>query len=72
MDPLTGRPARGVLTVAVLAANGTAGDALDTTFFVLRADGSRAYLTQLPGMEVLFFLPESTRGWRMLRHLGGS
>lgn len=57
MDPRTGRPARGVLTVAVLAASGTAGDALDTTFFVLGPERTRTYLTQLPGIEVFFFLP---------------
>jgi thiamine biosynthesis lipoprotein len=57
MDPRIGRPAHGVLTVAVLAPSGTAGDALDTTFFVLGPDGSRAYLTQLSATEAFFFLP---------------
>ena len=35
MDPRTGRPAQGVLSVAVLTTTGTAGDALDNAFFVL-------------------------------------
>src|SRR5258708_26527715 len=33
MDPRTGRPVQGVLSVAVLASSGTAGDALDAAFF---------------------------------------
>ena len=35
MDPRDGRPVQGVLSVAVLANSGTAGDALDDAFFVL-------------------------------------
>lgn len=66
MDPRTGRPAQGVLSVAVLAPSGTAGDALDDAFFVLGPEGSRAYLSELPGTEVFFFLPDSTRGWTMV------
>ena len=61
MDPRTGRPVQGVLSVAVLASSGTAGDALDNAFFVLGPERSRAYLNQLPGTEVFFFLPASAR-----------
>lgn len=61
MDPRIGRPAQGVLSVAVLANSGTAGDALDNAFFVLGAEGTRTYLKQLPGTEVFFFLPASAR-----------
>jgi thiamine biosynthesis lipoprotein len=59
MDPRTGRPAQGVLTVAVVARRATAGDALDDALFVLGPEGSRAYLTRLPDTEVFFFLPAS-------------
>jgi len=59
MDPRTGRPAQGVLSVAVLASSGTAGDALDDAFFVLGSEGSRGYVSQLRDIEAFFFLPAS-------------
>jgi FAD:protein FMN transferase len=67
MDPRTGRPAQGVLSVAVLASSGTAGDALDNALFVLGPERSRAYLNRLQSTEVLFFLPDRSRGWRVVR-----
>jgi thiamine biosynthesis lipoprotein ApbE len=66
MDPRAGRPAQGMLSVAVLASSGTAGDALDDAFFVLGPEGSRPYLRQLGDTEVFFFLPEASRGWTMI------
>jgi FAD:protein FMN transferase len=66
MDPRTGRPVQGVLTVAVLTGSGTAGDALDNAFFVMGPERSRTYLNMLPGTEVLFFLPDATRGWKVV------
>ena len=56
MDPRTGRPVQGLLSVAVLAPTATAGDALDNAFFVMGPERSRAYLTTLRDTEV-FFLP---------------
>jgi FAD:protein FMN transferase len=67
MDPRTGRPAQGVLSVVVLASNGTAGDALDNAFFVLGPERSRSYLSRLRGTEAMFFLPDSSRGWTVVR-----
>ncbi len=67
MDPRTGRPVQGVLSVAVLAGTGTAGDALDDAFFVLGVDGSRRYLRTQTGVETIFFLPDRNNGWRMVR-----
>ncbi len=82
MDPRTGRPVQGVLSVAVLADSGTAGDALDTAFFVLGPDGSRPYLDRLHDTEAMFFLPAEasakaeapkarrrpdSRGWTVVR-----
>ena len=58
MDPRTGRPVQGMLSVAVLASTGTAGDALDNAFFVMGPERSRAYLKTLPDTEV-FFLPDA-------------
>ncbi len=72
MDPRSGRPVQGVLTVAVLTDTATAGDALDDAFFVLGAEGSRAYLRRLPGTEAMFFLPAAPKEWTLVRHQGGS
>ena len=70
MDPRTGRPVQGVLSVAVLADSGTAGDALDNAFFVLGPEGSRAYLNRLARTDVFFFLPDRGRSWKMVRLVG--
>jgi thiamine biosynthesis lipoprotein len=67
MDPRTGRPVQGVLSVAVLADTGTAGDALDDALFVMGEERSRAYLAALQGTDALFFLPDVTHGWKMIR-----
>ena len=71
MDPRTGRPARGVLSVAVLAGSGMAGDALDDALFVLGPEGSRGYLSRLAGVEAVFFLPARERAWTLVRRRGG-
>ena len=66
MDPRTGMPAQGVLSVVVLAGSGTAGDALDDAFFVLGPDRSQAYLNRLQDTEAFFFLPNrSTHGFEI-------
>jgi len=56
MDPRTGKPVQGVLSVAVLTSSGTAGDALDNALFVLGLEDSRAYLHKLPDTEAFFWL----------------
>jgi FAD:protein FMN transferase len=72
MDPHTGTPVQGVLSVAVLARSGTAGDALDDALFVLGPARSRRYLTRLPDVEVFFLLPGRPGGWTMVHRRGGS
>jgi FAD:protein FMN transferase len=67
MDPRTGAPAQGVLSVVVLARTGTDGDALDDAFFVLGPERSRAYVNRLHDTEALFFVPDSQRGWILVR-----
>jgi thiamine biosynthesis lipoprotein len=67
LDPRTGRPARGVLSIAVLTARATDGDALGDVLFVQGLDGSRAFLGLSPGTEALFFLPKSQGGWTLVR-----
>jgi len=71
MDPRTGRPVEGVLSVAVLAETGAAGDALDNVFYVLGVNKSRRYLSRLKQTEVFFYLSNqntSSKGkWRLVR-----
>jgi FAD:protein FMN transferase len=69
MDPRTGTPVQGVMSVVVLAATGTAGDALDNAFYVLGPGGTRQYLHRLTRTEAFFFLPDRVRPWTMV-HVG--
>ncbi len=71
MDPRTGMPVQGVLSVAVLTGSGTAGDALDDAFFVLGPERSRAYLNRLQTTEVFFFLPDASRDWKVVYQRAG-
>jgi FAD:protein FMN transferase len=71
MDPRTGRPVQGMLTVAVLSADATAGDALDDALFVLGAKGSLNYLQRLTGIDVYFFVPRPNRTWAVVQKHGG-
>jgi thiamine biosynthesis lipoprotein len=70
MDPRTGRPAQGLLSVAVLTDRATDGDALDDVLFVQGPGASRAALARLPPTEALFFIPKGGRRWTLVR-LGG-
>jgi thiamine biosynthesis lipoprotein ApbE len=67
MDPRSGQPVQGILSVVVLTATGTDGDALDDALFVLGPDKSRAYLQRHPDAQALFFLPDRHTGWTMVR-----
>jgi len=67
MDPRAGRPVQGVLSVAVLTGDGTAGDALDDAFFVLGVSRSRVYLKRLPDTEAFVFLPSARSRWTLVR-----
>jgi thiamine biosynthesis lipoprotein len=71
MDPRSGWPAQGVLSVAVLSSTATAGDALDNAFFVLGPEGSGEYLRRLPGTEAFLFLPATPHGWTVVHRRGG-
>lgn len=68
MDPRTGTPAQGVLSVVVLASSGTEGDALDDAFFVLGPERSRNYLNRLRATEVFFFVPVRSTGGFEIDH----
>jgi thiamine biosynthesis lipoprotein len=69
MDPRTGRPVSGVLSVAVLGASATDGDALDNVLFVQGLERARAFVARRkaqPPIEVLFFEP-APQGYRLER-----
>jgi thiamine biosynthesis lipoprotein len=72
MDPRTARPVPGLLSVAVVTATGTAGDALDDGLFVQGPEKGRQYLRRHgpAETEAWFFLPESGDAWKMV-HVGG-
>jgi thiamine biosynthesis lipoprotein len=63
MDPRTGVPVQGMLSVTVLTTTATAGDALDNALFVLGWPGSRKLLSRLSSTEAYFFLPDGRGGW---------
>ena len=65
MDPRTGRPVQGMLSVAVLAATGTEGDALDNVLFVEGVSKGRATVARHPGTAAWFFVPDGAAGWRV-------
>ncbi|HEY7510271.1 MAG TPA: FAD:protein FMN transferase [Vicinamibacteria bacterium] len=65
MDPRSGRPVQGMLSVAVLAPTGTEGDALDNVLFVEGVARGRATVARHPGTSAYFFLEEAGGGWRM-------
>jgi FAD:protein FMN transferase len=65
MDPRTGMPVHGMLSVAVIASSGTLGDALDDALFVLGPEHSRHYLKQWPGTEAFFFIPARDGAWTL-------
>jgi FAD:protein FMN transferase len=67
MDPRTGWPVQGVLSVAVITRNGTDGDALDNVFYVLGAEAARRRLNALAATKVIFFFPQGARRWRKLQ-----
>ena len=67
MDPRTGRPVQGMLSVAVLSANATDGDALDDVLLVQGASNAGAFLRSRLATEALFFLPAGKAGWKLVR-----
>ena len=70
MDPRTGRPVQGVLSVAVVSASATDGDALDNVLFVQGLERARAFVGRLKasaGASVYFFLPADGGGYRLER-----
>ena len=66
MNPRTGLPVQGILSVAVITDTGTAGDALDNVFYIAGVARSRALNQFFKAESVRFFLPDTKKGWRMV------
>ena len=62
LDPRTGRPSEGVLSVTVLAPTAALADALATAFFVLGEESSGKLLAELPEVGAIFVLPGQKLG----------
>ncbi|MDO4575406.1 MAG: FAD:protein FMN transferase [Planctomycetia bacterium] len=54
LDPRTGFPAQGVLSVSVLAGTATEADALATAFYVMGVEKTRAFCETRPDLGVVF------------------
>ena len=67
MDPRTGRPVPGLLSVAVLSPRATDGDALDNVLFVEGPDRAALFLERRSSTEALFFLPKPGGRWGLVR-----
>jgi len=70
LDPRTGRPVQGMLSVAILSDSATDGDALDDVLFVHGLERAGTYLRRTGSPEALFFLPRGEHGWRLVRRDG--
>lgn len=66
MDPRSGRPVQGVLSVAVVAGSGMEGDALDNALFVMGPEKAHGYLKRYPRVQAYYFLPSRNNGWKLL------
>ena len=53
IDPTTGRPAKGTLSVTVIARDATAADALSTAFFIMGVEKTAAFCREHPEVAVL-------------------
>ena len=58
LDPATGRPAGGLVSVTVVAPEATTADALSTAVFVLGRERGLALIESLPGIETLLVTAE--------------
>src|SRR5262249_37172978 len=67
MDPRTGMPVEGVLSVAVISQGGPTGASRGNLFYVQGLEWSRKRLSQFSANEVFFFLSGGHQPWRMVR-----
>ncbi len=70
IDPRTGRPAEGVLSVTVVAPTGTLSELLSTAFFVMGPDKAEQYCSNHPEIAALFVVPTTKRSGFDVRSFG--
>jgi FAD:protein FMN transferase len=69
LDPRTGWPAKGMLSVTVLAPTAAEADALSTALYVLGPTAAADYLQQRPDVAALLFVPSDKTGqWQVQLH----
>ena len=62
LDPRTGLPSDGVLSVSVLAPRAAEADALATGFFVMGVEATRTFCESRPDLSVAFVLAGQRAG----------
>lgn len=72
IDPRTGQPAEGVLSVTVLAPNGTLAELLSTAFFILGPDWAANYGSRNTDIAALLVLPARKGNGVDIQHFGFS
>ncbi len=70
IDPRTGWPADGVLSVTVLAPNAAQAELLSTAFFVLGPDKMVEYVESHPEIAALMAIPIRGKAGYAVRHHG--
>jgi thiamine biosynthesis lipoprotein len=70
LDPRSGVPAEGVLSVTVLAPNAAEADALATAFFVMGLGATRAFCESRHDLVAVFVLPGTREGTVSLECVG--
>jgi len=68
LDPRTGRPADGVLSVSVLAPTAAAADALSTAFYVMGPEAAMSYCQSHPSLAAIIFAPLAGNRWQLHHH----
>jgi thiamine biosynthesis lipoprotein len=68
LDPRTGWPADGVLSVTVLAPTAAEADALSTAFYVMGAEAAMDYCRQHPLVAVILFAAATGNRWHVHHH----
>lgn len=72
IDPRSGRPAEGVLSVTVLAPDGTEAELLSTAFFILGPDFAEKYCADHPEISALLIFPSEKRSRFEIETIGFS
>ncbi|MGO9109315.1 MAG: FAD:protein FMN transferase [Thermoguttaceae bacterium] len=67
LDPRTGQPADGVLSVTVLAPTAAEADALSTAFYVMGPQAAMGYCQQHPSIAAMIFAAAGNR-WELHHH----